>query len=70
MYFKLELMNLVNDDRFSKKTLEFLIRQLESFVDQLKGKVIEFKINHFKNTEILKNSFVVRMVSYLLSFFR
>ena len=25
--------------------------------------MIEFKINHFKNTEILKNGFIVRMVT-------
>lgn len=61
-FFKLDLINYVNDDRFSKETLKILIEQLNGFIELLKGKIIEFKINHFKNPEILKNSFTVRMV--------
>ena len=77
------MINYVNDERFSKGTLKFLIEQLNGFVDMLKGniltyvylfqsinvlifnldKIIEFKINHFKNTEILQNNFTVRMVT-------
>lgn len=55
-------MNYANDDRFSKETLNFLIDEINVFIEILKGKVIEFKVNHFKNPEILKNSFTVRMV--------
>jgi hypothetical protein len=28
------------------------------------AKIIEFKINHFKDTDVLKNSFIVRMVIF------
>ena len=34
---KLDLINYVNDERFSKGTLRFLIDQLNLFVDLLKG---------------------------------
>lgn len=60
---QLDLINYANDDRFSKETLKFLLSQLSNFVESLCSKINEFKINHFKNTEILKNSFTVRMVS-------
>lgn len=60
---QLDLINFANDDRFAKETLKFLLSELNSFVLTLAGKIVEFKINHFKNTEILKNSFTVRMVS-------
>ena len=35
---QLDLINHVNDERFSKRTLEFLLAELNSFVDQFKGK--------------------------------
>ena len=46
---QLDLINYVNDDRFSKETLRFLINQLTSFCETLYTKIAEFKINHFKN---------------------
>lgn len=60
---QLDLINYANDDRFSKETLRFLLNQLSNFVGSLRSKIIEFRTNHFKDTEILKNSFTVRMVS-------
>lgn len=60
---QLDLINLANDKRFSKETLKFLINQLSNFVEMLRIKINEFRINHFKDTEILKNCFTVRMVS-------
>lgn len=60
---QLDLINFANDERFSKETLKFLLNQLSNFVGALTAKIVEFKNIHFKNTEILKNSFTVRMVS-------
>lgn len=53
-------MNYANDDRFSKETLKFLINQLNSFVDSLKGILllkyiisskVGFKFNSFKKRQ-------------------
>ena len=41
-FLKLELINLVNDDRFTKATLEFLLVQLNVFVEKLKGLLSKF----------------------------
>ena len=41
-FLKLELINLVNDDRFTKATLEFLLVQLNDFVEKLKGLLSKF----------------------------
>lgn len=60
---QLDLINFANDDRFSKETLKFLLSQLGNFVVTLKSKLMLFREIHFKNTEVLKNSFTVRMVS-------
>jgi len=60
---QLDLINFANDDRFSKETLKFLLGQLSSFVETLRSKLFAFKDTHFKNTEVLKNMFTVRMVS-------
>ena len=40
-----------------------MIDILIHFCVQFKAKVIEFKINHFKNRDILKYSFTTRMVT-------
>ena len=60
---QIELVIHVNDERFSKETLKYLINQLNVFVDMLKEKIVEFKVNHFKNTSILKNNFLVRQIT-------
>ena len=62
-FFKLDLINYANDDRFSRETIAFLLNQLGNFIDLLKGKVIEFKITHLKNPENLKNNFLIRMIT-------
>ena len=57
------MINYVNDDRFSTATLKFLVNELNTFVVSLGGKVADFATNHFKNPDILKNAFSIRMVT-------
>jgi hypothetical protein len=56
-------MNYANDDRFSKEILKFLIGQLSHFIDLLKGKVVEFRMSHSRNPQLLKENYIVRMVT-------
>lgn len=50
---KLELVTLVNDERFNKATLDFLIVQLNDFVEKLKGLLK----NNNKNAKLYNYSF-------------
>ena len=43
-------------------TYVYLFQSINVLIFNL-DKIIEFKINHFKNTEILQNNFTVRMVT-------
>lgn len=60
---RLDLNNYANDDRFSKETLKLVISQLICFLDILKSRLVEFRAAHFRNTQILKNNFIVRMIT-------
>ncbi len=59
---QLDLNSYANDDRFSKEILKLIINQLNNFVDYLRNKLSEFRTAHFRNTQILKNNFIIRMV--------
>lgn len=60
---QLDLNSYANDDRFSKEILKLVINQLNNFVEILKTKLLEFRAGHFRNTTILKNNFIIRMVT-------
>ena len=60
---QLDLNSYANDDRFSKEILVLVTNQLASFIDILKYRLLEFKTAHFRNTQILKNNFIIRMIT-------
>lgn len=60
---QLDLINYANDDRFSREILNFFLKQLSNFIDNLKGKVNEFKLLHNRSPEQIKANFIGRMVT-------
>lgn len=40
-----------------------MIEHLNGFIETLRGKIIEFKVGHFKNTTLLQNNFTIRMIT-------
>lgn len=62
-------MKYANDDRFLKGILKVLTTHSNIFVENLKTKIIDFKLNHMRDPQSLNTNYITRLVSFILKKF-